>query len=103
MADLKATKSLYKTKSWQRLRYYQLQKEPMCRFCQQVGRVVAANVVDHIIPHRGDSALFHDKDNLQSLCAACHDRHKQRQEKSGRVVGNDADGMPLDPWHHWYG
>lgn len=71
--------------------------------CKELGRSVLATVVDHIVPHRGDVALFHDEANLASLCAACHNRHKQRQEKSGRLVGNDADGMPLDPGHHWYG
>ncbi|MEP2204764.1 MAG: HNH endonuclease signature motif containing protein [Tateyamaria sp.] len=39
-----------------------------------------ATVVDHIIPHRGDEALFNDRNNLQSLCTPCHSRYKQRSE-----------------------
>jgi len=41
-----------------------------------------ATVVDHIIPHRGDEALFNDRNNLQSLCAPCHNRRKQRLERA---------------------
>ena len=33
---------------------------------------MAANVVDHIKPHRGDSALFWNTENWQSLCDKCH-------------------------------
>lgn len=93
--------SLYKSKTWQRLRYYQLQREPLCHMCYQLGRTVPANIVDHIKPHRGDIDLFSDPANLQSLCKSCHDSHKQRQEKSGHLIGCGTDGMPLDPGHHW--
>jgi len=33
-----------------------------------------ASVVDHIVPHRGDSALFWAETNWQPLCKRCHDR-----------------------------
>ena len=64
---------------------------------------VPATVVDHIVPHKGDMALFWDKSNWQGLCAHCHNSHKQRREKSGVEVGSDVDGFPLDPRHHWAG
>lgn len=67
----------------------------------KLGRYVAATVVDHIVPHRGDMKLFWDRDNWQALCKACHDSHKQRLEKSGRVAGCDLAGLPSDPGHHW--
>nr|WP_246414712.1 HNH endonuclease signature motif containing protein [Yoonia ponticola] len=41
-----------------------------------------ATTVDHIKPHRGDKVLFWDKNNWQSLCTSCHNRHKQRVEQS---------------------
>ena len=69
--------------------------------CHDQGRLTAATVVDHIAPHEGDQAKFWDKTNHQALCKPCHDRHKQRLEKSGRVVGCDVTGMPIDPNHHW--
>ncbi|WP_240517259.1 HNH endonuclease [Paracoccus salipaludis] len=41
-----------------------------------------ADLVDHVQSHKGDPTLFWDWRNWQSLCAACHNRHKQRQERS---------------------
>lgn len=41
--------------------------------CQKVGRETAANVVDHLIPHRGDQALFWNRRNWGSSCKRCHD------------------------------
>jgi 5-methylcytosine-specific restriction protein A len=35
--------------------------------------VVAATVVDHIVPHKGDKVKFWDSSNWQSLCKRCHD------------------------------
>jgi 5-methylcytosine-specific restriction protein A len=36
-------------------------------------RIMAAACTDHIIPHKGDQALFWDTNNHQSLCKDCHD------------------------------
>lgn len=92
---------LYRDRRWHRLRRRQLNNAPMCSMCAQLGRVKAAEVVDHITPHKGDEALFFDEANLQSLCKPCHDRHKQRQERSGILVGCDVNGYPLDSNSHW--
>ena len=76
------------TSAWQRARAGFLAKHPLCKACEDVGRVEAANVVDHIVPHRlkdavdsGEEsrielarALFWDRDNWQPLCKPCHDR-----------------------------
>jgi 5-methylcytosine-specific restriction protein A len=94
-------KKLYKTKAWYRLRTKQLLKEPCCRYCDGVGHVVMATIVDHIIPHKGDVDLFHDPDNLQSLCKVHHDSTKQREEKTGVIIGGKENGYPVDPAHHW--
>ena len=51
-----------------------LQKHPLCEECRKDGRLTPATVVDHIIPHRGDSKLFWDEHNWQPLCKDCHDR-----------------------------
>lgn len=67
------------------------------------GQFVAATVVDHITPHKGDSALFWDKANWQSLCKRCHDSVKQAEEKSGTIRGCDLSGLPIDPRHPWRG
>jgi 5-methylcytosine-specific restriction protein A len=44
------------------------------------GVVRAANVVDHIVPHKGDQALFWDKNNWQSLCKPHHDAKTARED-----------------------
>jgi 5-methylcytosine-specific restriction protein A len=40
-----------------------------------------ANVVDHIVPHRGDTRLFWRRSNWQPLCTPCHSSVKQKQER----------------------
>jgi len=57
--------------------------------CEADGRVEAARVVDHIIPHRdaqgvSDTTLFWDTANWQSLCERHHNRDKQRAERGSR-------------------
>jgi 5-methylcytosine-specific restriction protein A len=94
-------KQLYKQKAWYKLRYKQLMKDPLCQMHLALQSVVRATIVDHIKPHRGNEDLFYDPRNLQSLCEACHNRHKQKQERSGHLVGHKADGLPVDPNHHW--
>ena len=86
---------------WRRLRAAHLAREPLCRFHVKQGQIVAATVVDHIRPHRGDPALLYDPNNLQSLCVTCHSAVKQAEEKSGAIRGCDVGGKPLDPNHFW--
>lgn len=86
---------------WQIARKAYLAKNPHCVDHRRRGYVVAATVVDHIKPHRGDDDLFWDESNWQALCKSCHDSHKQRLEKSGIDSGCDADGLPMDGNHPW--
>lgn len=86
---------------WQKARAGYLRNHPLCADCEQRGRVTIATVVDHVIPHKGDMTLFWDSGNWQPLCASCHNSTKQRLEKSGKVVGCDVDGLPVDPNHWW--
>jgi len=79
---------------WEKARKTYLMRNPLCVMCQKEGRVTAATVVDHIRPHKGDSALFWDTDNWQSLCKPHHDRDKQREER-GRFQAVDIDGWPI--------
>ena len=51
-----------------------LGKHPTCLECSKQGRLTAANVVDHVIPHRDNLTLFWDVDNWQPLCTRCHNR-----------------------------
>ena len=82
--------------AWQKYRAGYLLSHPYCVKCGKV-----ASVVDHIKPYRGDQTLFWDKENHASLCRHCHNSYKQRLEKSGRIIGCDVKGFPLDSRHHW--
>lgn len=44
----------------------------LCRSCASRGRMVEAECVDHVEPHKGDPVLFWDQTNWQPLCHACH-------------------------------
>ena len=80
---------------WQRARetFLARPENVLCRMCDAAGLVVVAAVVDHVIPHRGDQALFWDTSNWQPLCKPCHDRRKQREEASA----NRLDWRPVLP------
>src|SRR5689334_15702372 len=65
---------------WEKARKTYLMRNPLCVMCQKEGRVTPATVVDHIVPHKGDTALFWDtENNWQPLCKPHHDRDKQRE------------------------
>ncbi len=57
-----------------------------------MGRTVAAELVDHIVPHRGDMELFWDEDNWQSSCNWHHNAVKRPLEDlfdKGALVASD--------------
>jgi cytochrome c553 len=54
--------------------------------------------VYHRKPHKGNIELFFDTRNWQALCAPCHDRHAQSEEKTGKAIPRRGpDGWPLPP------
>jgi 5-methylcytosine-specific restriction endonuclease McrA len=54
---------------------------PQNRFCA-CGCGRAADVVDHILPHRGSRKLFWDRNNWQPMAASpCHSSRKQSIER----------------------
>lgn len=81
--DRQEWRGWYKTAAWQAKREAQLAAEPLCAICLKHGRITAATVADHPIPHRGDYELFWHQP-LQSLCDQqpwrCHSSTKQREE-----------------------
>ena len=87
---------------WQKARATFLSKNPLCVMCLETGQATPATVVDHKVAHKGDQKLFWDKNNWQPLCKLHHDSAKKRYENSGRYVGCDQHGLPLDSSHHWF-
>lgn len=74
---------------WAKARIFYLRKHPLCVHCQRERRVTAANVVDHIIPHKLKEAIDSGNDarierarelfwnsagNWQSLCTMHHNQ-----------------------------
>jgi len=53
---------------------------PLCLGCQAIGRVEAASVTDHVIPHRGDMVTFWDRAWWQPACGWHHSVVKQQLE-----------------------
>ncbi|MBZ5497652.1 MAG: HNH endonuclease [Acidobacteriia bacterium] len=73
---------------WRKASRRFLEENPLCVHCRQAGRIRTSEVTDHIVPHKGDMALFWNRSNWQALCWRCHSRKPRvRMEGGGR---NDA-------------
>mgnify|MGYP003144591957 CR=1 FL=1 len=67
----KSNASFYNSRTWRKLRLMILNKQPVCKMCEDKGKVTSSTVVDHIIPiNKGGAKL--NPDNLQGLCFRCH-------------------------------
>ncbi len=73
---------------WRKARALYLSQHPLCAECRRQGRTVAASVVDHIRPHKGNRTLFWDERNWQGLCKPCHDAKTAREDGG---FGNASD------------
>lgn len=85
----------YGTARWAAIREAQLSAHPLCVMCMENDETItSANVCDHITPHRGNEDLFWSGP-FQSLCEACHNGRKQREEQDGaqRIDINDINGL----------
>jgi 5-methylcytosine-specific restriction protein A len=65
---------------WRAARKLFLDRNPLCAECQQMGRLTAATIVDHVIPHKGDTRLFWDMDNWEAICKSHHDQKTASQD-----------------------
>ena len=89
---------LFNSKRWEWLRLRTFARDNYtCKLCN---RFTPAPQCDHIIPHGGDSDLFYDEQNLQTLCITCHNR-KTAKEHRGKISGCDVCGIPIDNKHPW--
>ena len=91
----------YRTARWVRRSRLQLRMHPLCAFCARKGVVTAAQIADHITPHKGDANLFWFG-TLQSLCLQCHVTAKAIMEKRGYATDIGPDGYPIDAGHPVY-
>ena len=68
---------------WRKARETYLIRHPLCVDCVAEGRPSAATVVDHIIPHKGDSGLFWDSVNNWAPRCVRHHNAKTAREDGG--------------------
>ena len=80
-ANARRSTSLYGTERWKRESSAHLLREPNCGACAATGVMTLATVVDHIVPHRGDEALFWDETNWASLCRPHHNAKTGRETR----------------------
>ncbi len=66
---------------WRVARKGYLISHPLCVSCLKDKKMVKAEVVDHIVPHRGNKTLFWDESNWQALCKKCHDRKTMTEDR----------------------
>jgi len=71
---------VYSRKKWRQLRAFWIKGSPLCVECEQEGRTVAADVVDHVKPVKQGGGMY-DMNNLQSLCHSCHNRKTYEENK----------------------
>jgi 5-methylcytosine-specific restriction endonuclease McrA len=64
---------------WERYRLKFLKVNDKCYCCGN-----PSNVVDHIVPHKGDVKLFWKEENYMPLCDSCHNTITARFDKNYR-------------------
>lgn len=67
-----ARHQFYFTNTWKRMRKQYISEHPLCCRCEELGLVVLATLVDHIVEIEDNPELKDDYSNLQSMCHACH-------------------------------
>lgn len=86
-ADTKTKERLkfYRTKAWKVQREYIMKRDyGLCRYCQLVGQVTPAYMVDHIVPNEIAPELQLEETNLVASCKSCHNiKTKWEQEFYG--------------------
>lgn len=67
------------TYRWYKASKSYLASHPWCAECERNSRATLATEVDHIVPHKGNQALFWDRANWQPLCHSCHSRKTAKE------------------------
>lgn len=67
-------------RQWERAAALFKVQNPLCLGCEAAGLVTATEVVDHVVPHKGDLDLFWDRNRWQPACKWHHDVVKQQLE-----------------------
>lgn len=68
------------------------ENHPWCLGCTAIGVSRRTEVVDHIVPHRGNQKRFWDANNWQPACAWHHNAIKpglERQYREGKLTASE--------------
>jgi 5-methylcytosine-specific restriction protein A len=68
------------TRRWSRESKLYLRAHPMCMCDSCNGDGLPAEIVDHVVPHKGNQSLFWDPSNWQAMNKRCHDRKTATQD-----------------------
>jgi 5-methylcytosine-specific restriction endonuclease McrA len=100
----------YQTPAWKALRRAALRRDGYrCAICKRDVSGKGQSRVDHVRPVSTHPHLALSLANLRVLCAN-HDNQSHREKWRGAgaareekfvITGCDANGVPLDPAHHW--
>ncbi|WP_010662552.1 HNH endonuclease signature motif containing protein [Marinilabilia salmonicolor] len=76
----------YNTSAWKKLRNVFIKTYPLCKDCEKQDRLVPAKYVDHIVPLTLENFWEYglDWNNLQSLCAKCHQKKTNRSKTNSK-------------------
>ena len=81
---------------WLKERRAYLAHNPECLGCAAIGLRVAADTVDHIIPHGGDQSLFWNQGNWQPACSWHHSSIKASLENLWQARKVPTESLHLD-------
>jgi hypothetical protein len=90
--------NLFDQRWWRRASRRQLAQFPICRWHEERGKIVPAEVAHHVERHQGDRTKFR-MSPLISLCKQCHDSIAQQREVNGYSKEIGPDGYPTCEQH----
>lgn len=90
----KETDSFYLSVSWRRFRNWYLKNHSLCEQCEREGRLIPADMVDHVIEIKDGGALT-SEENAESLCWKCHAVKTARAKNHRKSGGYNRSGSEL--------
>ena len=77
------------TPQWDKASATFKRRHPWCLGCVAIGKKVATDVPDHVVPHKGNQTIFWDTSKWQPACRWHHDAIKpilERMFECGEIV-----------------
>jgi len=87
----KETDSFYLSVAWRRFREWYICKHPLCEQCEREGRLIKADMVDHIIEIKDGGARLAEE-NAMSMCWKCHSIKTANVKNHRKPYGNNRAG-----------